>query len=56
MKSYVSPKKKKILYYILHDRCDRQPPPPPKKKKKKGKRVGSKILEQETSTIEDKKD
>ena len=26
------------------------------KKKKKGKRVGSKILEQETSTIEDKKD
>ena len=30
--------------------------PPQKKKKKKGKRVGSKILEQETSTIEDKKD
>ena len=51
MKSYVSPKKKekKILYYILHDRCDRQP-------KKKKKRVGSKILEQETSTIGDKKD
>ena len=30
--------------------------PPKKKKKKKGKRVGSKILEQETSTIEDEKD
>ena len=55
MKSYVSPKKKKNL--ILHFTWQMwQTTPKKEKEKKKGKRVGSKILEQETSTIEDKKD